>query len=404
MVEIASGDRCPSCGATALDPLAATNREAVEMIVAMRHQRRAKEWIIAPLALLVGVAPFVALAFAEHGDVLAVVPYVGLLAILLIVGISAIRHKEWRVPTEDPHPVRTALTSASMVALVVCLVFVVVKEQVGVEALWMGRELPWWRVALGTFTHAGAAHLALMLFGPAIDRRVGPVRTAIALAAAAVGAAAAHMLTTATPGVGFSGAIYGLFGATLVLMPGRPQVLSLPYVVIPMPTWAWMLVIVPVYTLVAALDATSSVAWVAHLGGFVAGALVAVPMRRVAKSAAFLGAEERRRSHLAGLARLGLAEDLGSSFDGPRGAPSPDMTVATDPEVAAFHRAARRRRRAAMAIGGSVLVVSGLGFFALATLMDAPAFAAGRRVHAMIASLVVALAGVVMVVGAFRTR
>jgi len=153
------------------------------------------------------------------------------------------------------------------------------------------------------FTHGGPIHfignmLGLVSFGMAVDLRVGRTATALILALAALAAALAQAQYSAGPMVGFSGAIYGLLGAMLALMPTRRQLLTLQGVPVPMPMWAWLMIVLPLFTFIAWADQRSGVAWVAHLGGFAAGFLVALPMRRIAPSRWFLDAEARRAQRL----------------------------------------------------------------------------------------------------------
>ena len=153
------------------------------------------------------------------------------------------------------------------------------------------------------FTHAGPIHLVgnmlgLVSFGMAVDLRVGRAATGLLLAVAAVAAALAQAQYSDGPMVGFSGAIYGLLGAMLALMPARRQLLTLQGVPIPMPMWVWLMIVLPLFTFIAWADQRSHVAWVAHLGGFVAGFVVALPMRRIPASRWFLDAEARRAQRL----------------------------------------------------------------------------------------------------------
>lgn len=142
------------------------------------------------------------------------------------------------------------------------------------------------------FVHQGLAHLVvnlwgLWVFGAVVEARVGG-RGALGLyllallaGAAAQGAAAGGSLA---PMIGASGAVAGLMGACAVLTPGARVLLLVP---LPFPTAAR----VPVWGLVAAwagvqlvqaaasVGHTSGVAWWAHLGGVMAGALWAATHR-----------------------------------------------------------------------------------------------------------------------------
>lgn len=142
------------------------------------------------------------------------------------------------------------------------------------------------------FLHQGALHLlvnvwGLWVFGAVVEARLGG-RSAIGLygfallaGAAAQGAVGGGSLA---PMIGASGAVAGLMGATIVLIP-RARVLVL--VPLPFPTATR----VPVWGLVgiwagiqfvqaaASVGTASGVAWWAHLGGFFAGATWAASRR-----------------------------------------------------------------------------------------------------------------------------
>lgn len=81
----------------------------------------------------------------------------------------------------------------------------------------------WWRLLTAAFLHYGPIHLAmnmiaLWLFGPALESALGAVRFVLLyLVAGLAGSAGVLLLSPDAVTVGASGAIYGLFGAILVL-------------------------------------------------------------------------------------------------------------------------------------------------------------------------------------------
>jgi len=81
----------------------------------------------------------------------------------------------------------------------------------------------WWRLLTAAFLHYGPIHLAmnmlvLYLFGPALESVLGSARfLSVYLAAGLAGSTGALLLTPDSATAGASGAIYGLFGAILVL-------------------------------------------------------------------------------------------------------------------------------------------------------------------------------------------
>lgn len=144
------------------------------------------------------------------------------------------------------------------------------------------------------FLHAGWLHLGgnllyLLVFGPAVEARLGRLRFAALYLAAGAAGALAHTLVnpdSTTPLVGASGAIAGLLGAHLVLEP-RTQVTTLiPALVIfevaslpaafVIAVWFVGQAAAGLAPIAATADAETT-AWFAHLGGFAAGCLLALP-------------------------------------------------------------------------------------------------------------------------------
>lgn len=142
------------------------------------------------------------------------------------------------------------------------------------------------------FLHAGWLHLAgnmlyLWIFGNNIEDRLGPWRYLLFyLACGAVAIVAQSTLSpSATPLLGASGAIAGVLGAYLVLYP-RATVLTVIPLFIFVELAALPAVFVIGFWFVVQLaqavgsitpGAAGGVAWFAHVGGFVAGALAIVP-------------------------------------------------------------------------------------------------------------------------------
>ena len=84
-------------------------------------------------------------------------------------------------------------------------------------------EGEWWRLITAAFLHYGPVHLfmnmlVLFLFGPPLESVLGPARFLLLyLASGFAGSAGALLMDPNAATVGASGAIYGLFGAMLVL-------------------------------------------------------------------------------------------------------------------------------------------------------------------------------------------
>ena len=131
----------------------------------------------------------------------------------------------------------------------------------------------WWRLLTAAFLHYGPIHLAmnmiaLWLFGPALEAAIGSVRFLLLyLAAGLAGSAGALLLTPDAVTVGASGAIYGVFGAILVLE--RQGTYVFGGSVIP------LLVINFAFTLFI-----PGISKGGHIGGFVGGALAILVLSR----------------------------------------------------------------------------------------------------------------------------
>ena len=131
----------------------------------------------------------------------------------------------------------------------------------------------WWRLITAAFLHYGPIHLAmnmiaLWLFGPALEAALGSARFLLLYVAAGLaGSAGALLATPDAVTVGASGAIYGVFGAILVLE--RQGTYVFGGSVIP------MLVINFAFTLFI-----PGISKGGHVGGFVGGALAILVLSR----------------------------------------------------------------------------------------------------------------------------
>lgn len=153
----------------------------------------------------------------------------------------------------------------------------------------------WLTLVTAQFLHGGWLHLGgnmlyLWVFGDNIEDAMGHGRFLLFYLACGVAAGLAQVLSapeSINPVIGASGAVSGVLGAYLVLHP-RVRVLVLAF--------KWLPLRLPAYLVLggwAALQLFNSyldgngigdgdVAWWAHIGGFIAGAILVVPMRRKA--------------------------------------------------------------------------------------------------------------------------
>jgi membrane associated rhomboid family serine protease len=164
-----------------------------------------------------------------------------------------------------------------------------------------------WEVAItlvtSLFLHGGFVHLAgnmiyLWVFGGAIEDELGHGRFFLFYVACGAAGSLAHTALfpeSTIPSIGASGSIAGLLGAFLVLRPHARIVTLFPLVVywamaeIPsivfLPVWFAMQFFNGFLSLEAAkrVQEVAGIAWWAHVGGFVFGAVVALIWRVVVK-------------------------------------------------------------------------------------------------------------------------
>ena len=154
------------------------------------------------------------------------------------------------------------------------------------------------------FVHAGWAHilgnmLFLWIFGDNVEDSMGHGRYLVFYILCGVAAAAAQTyfaLDTSVPAVGASGAIAGVLAAYLIMFPtAMIRVVFLPLFFLPLFVPAIVLIgmwfIAQVFSGLATLGtaaAGSGVAWWAHVGGFVAGAVLIGLFRRRRRPRAFV--------------------------------------------------------------------------------------------------------------------
>ncbi|HEX8154338.1 MAG TPA: rhomboid family intramembrane serine protease [Thermoanaerobaculia bacterium] len=161
----------------------------------------------------------------------------------------------------------------------------------------------WWEVAVtlvsSLFLHGGYVHLFgnmiyLWVFGDAVEDVFGHARYFLLYIACGAVGSLAHTLIFASsvvPSIGASGSIAGVLGAFLVLRPRARIVTLFPLVVywamaeiramLFLPVWFAMQFFNGFLSLAAAraTEEVAGVAWWAHVGGFVFGAMAALLFR-----------------------------------------------------------------------------------------------------------------------------
>jgi membrane associated rhomboid family serine protease len=142
------------------------------------------------------------------------------------------------------------------------------------------------------FMHGGWLHIAgnmlyLWIFGDNVEDRFGHLRYLgfyVVCGVVALFTQLAFSLESSIPILGASGAIAGVLGAYVLLFPRRRVIVLLGFLVVPMPALAvigfWMVLqfFNGIGSIIYSAD-TGGIAVMAHIGGFVAGVVLAVLMR-----------------------------------------------------------------------------------------------------------------------------
>jgi membrane associated rhomboid family serine protease len=139
-----------------------------------------------------------------------------------------------------------------------------------------------WQLVTYSFLHGGILHLAvngvaLWMFGPPIERLLGPGPFAFYWFACVVGAAVAQLLTlrwtvdggALVPTIGASGGAFGVLLAFGMFYPRERILLLIPP--IPMPAWLFVILYAALELYLGVTRDASGVAHFAHLGGMLAG-------------------------------------------------------------------------------------------------------------------------------------
>ena len=161
-------------------------------------------------------------------------------------------------------------------------------------AAWMDSRPALLSVITSMFMHGDVLHIAfnmlfLWVFGNNVEDRLGRVRFPIFYFATGIVAAYAHILFSANSGVpivGASGAISGVLGGYIILWPSATIVslvtLGFFFFTVRLPAWItlglWF--VVQLFGGLVGLGRTGpsgGVAFLAHVGGFVAGLILILP-------------------------------------------------------------------------------------------------------------------------------
>ena len=134
----------------------------------------------------------------------------------------------------------------------------------------------------GSLSHLGGNMLYLFIFGDNVEDNMGKIKFTIFYLLSGILATTAHVLAgrdSQIPSLGASGAIAGVLGAYLIMFPQNSVRVLLFYQIIPVPAiivvglWGVMQFISGFGSL-GANGSSGGVAYMAHVGGFVAGIIL----------------------------------------------------------------------------------------------------------------------------------
>jgi membrane associated rhomboid family serine protease len=167
---------------------------------------------------------------------------------------------------------------------------VVIDEAPGPQPIWL--TLFTSMFMHGGWLHIGGNMLFLFIFGDNIEKAYGHIKYLVFYLVCGIIAGLAHVLSqpdSIIPSLGASGAISGVLAAYLVLFPtNRVKVLLTLGVVLLRPIMVPAVVMIGLWALlqfvnglgaIAVTDQTSGVAYWAHIGGFIAGAVITLLAR-----------------------------------------------------------------------------------------------------------------------------
>ncbi|MDO8447040.1 MAG: rhomboid family intramembrane serine protease [Deltaproteobacteria bacterium] len=149
----------------------------------------------------------------------------------------------------------------------------------------------YWPFFTSMFLHGGWLHIifnmwSLWIFGDNVEDRMGHIRFLVFYVLCGIAAGIMHLFTSlgsTLPTVGASGAIAGVMGAYFLLYPYARIITMIPvffypvFIEVPAVIFIGLWLYSQLFSGVASLSATTQVggiAWWAHVGGFMAGAVL----------------------------------------------------------------------------------------------------------------------------------
>lgn len=135
-----------------------------------------------------------------------------------------------------------------------------------------------WTFITAMFLHGGIVHLffnmfTLYMFGPLLEYKIGPKKFLALYFATGILGNIGYMLLSpdqSIPGLGASGAIYGLLGALAVL---EPNIGVYMFFFTPLPLWMAAIIWAGINFVGTVFDLAGGIGYSAHLAGLFAGAI-----------------------------------------------------------------------------------------------------------------------------------
>lgn len=215
----------------------------------------------------------------------------------------------------------------------------------------------------GSWLHLLGNMLFLLIFGNNIEDRLGHVRFALFYVACGYAAGYGFALlndSSADPLLGASGAIAGVLGAYLVLYPRARVWVLVPFLVfLPLRLPAWLVLgfwfaLQAVYSSGGGVSTAGTVAYEAHVVSFLAGMLLAWPLRRGTR-------RRRNRAACCGADRRGTAGEASARRPGVDVVHEPGQRV----RVHGRQDSVAEVEDVALQTGGGVEHLAGLGLHGL---------------------------------------
>ena len=150
-----------------------------------------------------------------------------------------------------------------------------------------------WPAFAGPFTymfihanwmHIGLNGLMLMAFGAGVERWMGKARMLVFFTLCSLASALAHFLLnpdSLSPVVGASGGLSGLFAAVLIMMNRQRDAAGMRHVSLLPLVLLWVAISV-IFGVIGGPDG-STIAWAAHVGGFLAGFALIGPVMKMGR-------------------------------------------------------------------------------------------------------------------------